>query len=91
MNEIIICAAIKVNNLIFRGHRHCHCFAAMNDQLSWDMTRQQIKQLNQEQGFITSRNKFVDRKTALLIALENNQVKDLSQIRGEELYSEDLY
>jgi len=89
--EIIICSAIKVNDIIFRGHRHCHCFAAMNDQLSWSSTREQIGKLNTEQGFITSKNRFVDRKDALQIAIKNNQVLDKDNVRGDQLYSEDLY
>jgi len=43
------------------------------------------------QGFLTSKGRFVDRKEALKIALENDQVVDRTQIRGENLYSEDLY
>ena len=43
------------------------------------------------QGFLTSKGRFVDRKEALKIALENDQVIDRTQIRGENLYSEDLY
>jgi hypothetical protein len=40
---------------------------------------------------VTSNGRFVDRKEALIIALENDQVLDKSQIRGDNLYSEDLY
>lgn len=91
MNEIIICSAIKVNDMIFRGHRHCHCFAAVNDKLSWSRTREQIGKLHKEQGFITSKNRFVDRVEALEIATNSGQVIDKSLVRGGQLYSEDLY
>lgn len=44
-----------------------------------------------EQGFLTSKNRFVSREEALEIALRENQVIDLSQVRGNRLFSEDLY
>lgn len=93
MKEFIICAAIKIEDTgkIYYGHRHDQCFAAANSALSWTMNRQQISKIKKTQGFVTSTNRFVNRTEALLIALENNQVIDKSQIRGDELYSEDLY
>lgn len=93
MKEIIICAAIQVVEIgkVFYGHRHNHCFTAMNDHMSWTMNRQEISKVKNIQGFVTSNGRFVDRKEALIIALENYQVLDKSQIRGDELYSEDLY
>ena len=44
-----------------------------------------------EQGFLTSKNRFVSREEALKIALSQNQVIDLKEIRGDRLFSEDLY
>lgn len=44
-----------------------------------------------EQGFLTSKNRFVSREEALQIALKENQVLDLKEIRGNRLFSEDLY
>lgn len=44
---------------------------------------------NAEQGFITTDGKFVDRKEALKIAIENNQI--ITKHGSEyELFSEDL-
>lgn len=93
MNEFIICAAIKHENTgkIYYGHRHNHCFTASNDELSWTMNRQEILKIKRTQGFVTNLNRFVDRKEALIIALANNQVIDKENIRGNQLYSEDLY
>ena len=93
MKEFIICAAIQIvdTGKIYYGHRHNHCLQAMNDELSWTMSRQEINQLQEIQGFITNLNRFVDRKEGLEIALENNQVLNLSDVRGDNLYSEDLY
>ena len=44
-----------------------------------------------EQGFLTSKNRFVGRVEALQIALKENQVLDLKEIRGNRLHSEDIY
>lgn len=43
------------------------------------------------QGFLTNKNRFVDRKEGLIIALAANQVIDLDNVRGDRLHSEDLY
>jgi hypothetical protein len=107
MNEKIICAAIwykeipikkeipaqstnPINcptGLVFCGHRHCQCI----------YTKCAITGLRDcesgkyEQGFLTSKNRFVNREEGLIIALRENQVIDLSQVRSNRLYSEDLY
>ncbi len=92
MDEKIICAAVLLEDgRIFYGHRHTHCLEALSSQLSWTLNRQQISALKKEQGFVTTHNRFVGREEALQIALAQNQIKDLSQIRGTDLYSEDLY
>ena len=93
MKEFIICAAIMLpdTSKIYYGHRHSHCIEAVNAELSWTMNRQQIYQVRQIQGFVTSTNRFVGRHEALLIALENGKVLDKKEIRGDQLYSEDLY
>ena len=44
-----------------------------------------------EQGFLTSKNRFVSREEALVIALRENQVMNIKEIRGNRLFSEDLY
>lgn len=93
MDEFIICAAIRHEDTgkIYYGHRHNHCIDASNGELSWTLNRQEISKIKRTQGYITNKNRFVDRKEALQIALANNQVIDIKQIRGNELYSEDLY
>ena len=91
--EFIICAAIRLDDTgkIFYGHRHNHCFSAIYDELSYEMNRREINLLKKTQGFVTNLNRFVNREEALLIALENNQVLNKNEIRGNDLYSEDLY
>ena len=44
-----------------------------------------------EQGFITSLDRFVDRYEALAIARKAGQILDEKEVRGGQLYSEDLY
>lgn len=44
-----------------------------------------------QQGFITNKGRFVDRKEALEIAKQNNQIKFDIGYPPEELYSEMLY
>lgn len=73
--------------IVFCGHRHHNCIyqaVAISGKPSHELGEV-------EQGFLTSKNRFVGREEALKIALRENQVIDLSQIRGNQLYSEDLY
>ena len=93
MKERIICAAIKIveTGKVYYGHRHDQCLNSLNGELSWTMNRQEISKVEKIQGFVTSESRFVDRKEGLKIALENDQVIDKTQIRGNDLYSEDLY
>lgn len=43
------------------------------------------------QGFITNTGRFVNRSTALAIALKAGQVLDVNNIRAGRLFSEDLW
>ena len=80
--EIVICAAIQdSNNRIFIGHRHHDAIHAMS-------TRPGNAQVV-EQGFITSKNRFVGRKEAMEIQI-NAGLQPESE-RGIDLFSEDLY
>lgn len=94
--EIVICAAVRFAGKVWRGHRHPHAMQAMRAELSYTMTRKQMDeaQVNKDQGFITSRNRFVGRKEALAIQRAAG-IKSVE--RGEhyhpsdQLFSEDLY
>ena len=107
INEKIICAAVWYKELeqkkempeccylpknikegiVFCGYRHAQCIytkvaiTGLRDAESGE----------NEQGFLTSHNRFVSREEALTIALKENQVIDLSQVTGDRLFSEDLY
>ena len=104
--EKIICAANYYNDgkeyphnpinitigFVVCGRRHHNCIQTFTQIVGFPYTEQGHKINNTEvQGFMTSKNRFVDRKEALIIALESNQVIDKSQIRNDNLYSEDLY
>lgn len=102
MEEIIVCSAVKgtINNIeeIVLGSRHYD-----------KIMRKQIAALNQaysivgatfkdmEQGFYTNRERFVNRKEAMEIAIARKQIKRLvgsqhvTDLAGQELYSENLY
>ena len=87
--ERILCAAIcnpderdmGNNPLIYCGHRH-HNILWQSEKVSRNIYHQ---------GFLTSTGRFVDRKEALIIADTSNQILDIKEIRGNRLYSEDLY
>ncbi len=85
MEERLICSAnLYPNGKIYRGHRHGDCFraAAGAGQDSFGA----------KQGFMTSRNRWVDRVEAYRIAKESGQWKDCGN--GDiyqEMFSENLY
>jgi len=73
--------------IVFCGHRHVQC--SYSKYMITGLTNAESGE--HVQGFLTSLNRFVDRKEALVIALRENQVINLSEIRGDNLFSEDLY
>jgi hypothetical protein len=86
--EICICAAVIANGgTIIRGHRHVDCL--------YTIKRMKLKptEKNVDQGFITSRNRYVDRKEGykLQIAAGIKSIDSIMPYMGEELFSEDLY
>lgn len=80
--EEIICAAIvDSNNRVFRGHRHHDAIHAMS-------TRPGTAQVVEE-GFITSKNRFVGRREAMDIQIAAGKMAKSN--KGVDLFSEDLY
>jgi len=88
--EIVICSAVKTpSGLIVRGHRHCDCYHNLS-------LRPEYKDPKSicfcEEGFITSRNRFVGRE-------EGRKLQDKAGIKSVDrdgyregtLFSEDLY
>ena len=83
--EICICAAFKTEDgQIIRGHRHHDCLRAI-----YDRKLKPLKRINC-QGFITSKNRFVDRKRGLWLQ-ESAGIKSARGKYTHELFSEDLY
>jgi hypothetical protein len=73
--------------IVFSGCRHDNCMYQMVA-----ITGKYSHQIGEYiQGFLTSKNRFVNRNEGLEIALKMNQVIDLDDVRGKELYSENLY
>ena len=97
--EKIVCSAIEITNVnkvyngIYLGLRHGDCFKAIRRirMLIGDNDEWRIKCLrNSKQGFLTTKNRFVDRKEAMNIARNEGQI--ISEFgNGIELYSENLY
>lgn len=81
--EICICAAIQLaDGRIIRGHRHDDC---IQTAIKW-----QAEPRAAQQGFVTSRNRFVDRHEGM--RLQNAAgIESVNGYRGEVLFSEDLY
>lgn len=73
--------------LVFSGHRHGQCIytkcaiTGLRDCESGE----------NEQGFLTNKNRFVDRKEALIIATVAGQLKEGERISSVGLHSENLY
>lgn len=104
LEEKIICAAVwykelKVNEIpntlpvncktgiVFCGFRHINCISI---KCAVTGLRDSESGVN-VQGFLTNKNRFVDRTEALEIAASADQILDYDQIRGNKLFSEDLY
>lgn len=100
--ERILCAAIWFDDgkhyelqpknistgIVLCGWRHGCIFPQIGGLVR---ERQNLGIYEKEQGFLTSKNRFVDRKEALLIAKAANQLIDQDTFDSERLFSEDLY
>lgn len=84
--EIVACAAIRLKNgAIFAGHRHHDCLGKIH---ACGLSKMEID----EQGFMTTKGRFVGRTMAFSIQCEADiRSADQGGYRGTELYSEDLY
>ncbi len=70
--------------IVFSGHRHLQCLyqmIAMTGKVQYESGRE-------EQGFLTSHNRFVNRREGAKIHVANGGKLNYS---AKELYSEDLY
>lgn len=89
--EIVICAAVRdIGGTVIRCHRHHHGLAVLRER--WASRSHNIVALEAEQGFVTSRNRYVDRREAMALQLAAGiQSVAPGGYRGEQLFSEDLY
>ena len=101
-DEKIICAAIWYKNfdkpqhspinidkgVVLCGHRHGHIIGQMISLTGLRTVKSGEDSVGEYvQGFLTSKNRFLDRKEALILFKENGGKPDFN----DELYSEDLY
>lgn len=94
--EYILCAAIHfqdglkyehqplnvTNGIVICGRKHCDIFVVTKSEGS-------RKGQLQVQGFVTNKNRFVDRQEAKIIAFNAGQIDSLAG--NPDLFSEDLY
>lgn len=71
--------------IVICGHRHYNCILTLIHLTGKSSNEPDCGEY--EQGFLTSNNRFVDRKEAGKIAYEAGQTKELK----ETLFSEDLF
>jgi len=95
--EICICAAIRLpDGRVIRGHRHGDCIhtAAQLIDHRWRIGLEPSPwsaRMCRDQGFMSSRNRYVDREEGLRLQLAAGiPSADPGGYRGE-LFSEDLY
>ncbi|MGY6089429.1 hypothetical protein [Avibacterium paragallinarum] len=98
--ELIVCAAIKFiernQKEINLGRKGTELIIPMVRHYSPDgrdvieiLENKELAEV--EQGFLTNKSRFVDRKEALKIAKDNNQIKFDIGYEPDKLYSEMLY
>lgn len=78
--------------LVVLGHRHGQAMWTMSCLTGLRSVENAEDGVGEhEQGFLTNTNRFVGREEALEIAIREDQVMDRNEIRGDRLFSEDLY
>lgn len=96
--EYVICAAIYFDDgkehvhqpknihtgYVVSGRRHHNCFATLSVLGIRDIESKKT------QGFLTSKDRFLDRHQSMEIAIACGQVKEDGNV-GSPLFSEDLY
>ena len=80
------------SGFVVLGHRHFNVYAELQTLLKFlGCDEEEIKKflkIEKAQGFLTSKNRFVNREEAYKIALRAGQVEEKDDKR---LFSEDLY
>jgi hypothetical protein len=91
--EFILCASLNYDGIIISGHRHSDCYDILR-KLKPELKDDELPN-REHQGFLTSLNRYVNRKEGWIIAKKNNQIQyglEASE-NGEQsaLISENLY
>ena len=91
--EFILCAAIAYGDTIICGHRHSDCYKILKELTGAYTTSKETPPGREDQGFLTSLNRYVSRNEAFHIAKDNNQIwRNLHEgVIDNILISEDLY
>lgn len=82
--------AIKFNGKIYSltaPNRHHHVIADIMRQTGVNC----VDSYGENQGFLDENGVYLNRKQALVNALNNNQVKNIEDIRMNQLFSEDIW
>lgn len=74
--------------IVFCGFRHCHAMYSMCSITGLRSVPTEVGDF--EQGFLTSKNRFVNRVVAAQIAIDCGQVNK-EDVRNQILFSEDLW
>ena len=103
MNEYILCSAIWYKEiplkrvmdgvlpkncdrgLVVTGHRHGQCMWTMSSLTGLRSVEEEVGEYIQ--GFLTNKNRFVDREEGAIIAFDAKQITE----EKKTLFSEDLY
>ena len=73
--EYIVCSAINYKGQVVTGISCGAVIDTVIDTILFFEKKPDSKQINSNQGFITSTGRFVDRTEAYYIAKENDQIK----------------
>lgn len=79
MQERITRAAVRLNDLVYTGDSHGTCY----NIVSYD----NLTAYKWEEGFMTSKFRFVNRKEAAVIAYHSGQIADDPEPTGVQLTS----
>ena len=84
----ITAAAIRYRGVVYTlppPNRHFQIITFLLKQLGEDRMGEN------QQGFIDEEGTFLTRKGALAVALDSKQILPTANVRGDQLYSEDLW
>lgn len=94
--EICICAAVRLRDgTVIRGHRHTDALRTAHELVEWRLGKgawEAEERARLDQGFVTSRNRYVGREEGLKLQHEAGIPSACkSGYRVSHLFSEDLY